>query len=203
MDTDYIDLYYQHRADPTVPVAETFGVLGELVAEGKVRYLGISEASPGHRAWVLAQGDHITAIPGTKRRTYLAQSVAATAIELSPAAVAELSAAVPVRAAAGERYTPLAMAAIQEYHRPTRPANRENSMSSRVTPPRLAAPCLKGPSHGVAATGKVVIVGEDAQDRPSFTTSHSHSGWHPSFTPGPVLRWYWLVRDSPELDELL
>ncbi|MFC9076561.1 aldo/keto reductase [Streptomyces sp. NPDC057062] len=43
--TDRIDLYYQHRVDPDVPAAETFGALGELVAEGKVRYLGISEAS--------------------------------------------------------------------------------------------------------------------------------------------------------------
>ncbi|MFF3257239.1 aldo/keto reductase [Actinacidiphila glaucinigra] len=43
--TDRIDLYYQHRVDPNVPAAETFGALGELVAEGKVRYLGISEAS--------------------------------------------------------------------------------------------------------------------------------------------------------------
>jgi len=40
-----IDLYYQHRVDPSVPVEETFGALGELVAAGKVRYLGISEAS--------------------------------------------------------------------------------------------------------------------------------------------------------------
>ncbi|MFI6086236.1 aldo/keto reductase [Streptomyces sp. NPDC051217] len=43
--TDRIDLYYQHRVDPDVPVSETFGALGELVAEGKVLYLGISEAS--------------------------------------------------------------------------------------------------------------------------------------------------------------
>ena len=43
--TDRIDVYYQHRVDPNVPAAETFGALGELVAEGKVRYLGISEAS--------------------------------------------------------------------------------------------------------------------------------------------------------------
>jgi aryl-alcohol dehydrogenase-like predicted oxidoreductase len=41
-----IDLYYQHRVDPAVPPEETFGALGELVAEGKVRHLGISEASP-------------------------------------------------------------------------------------------------------------------------------------------------------------
>lgn len=43
---DVIDLYYQHRVDPDVPVEETFGALGELVAAGKLRYLGISEASP-------------------------------------------------------------------------------------------------------------------------------------------------------------
>jgi aryl-alcohol dehydrogenase-like predicted oxidoreductase len=42
---DHIDLYYQHRVDPAVPVEETFGALAELVAAGKVRYLGISEAS--------------------------------------------------------------------------------------------------------------------------------------------------------------
>lgn len=43
--TDYIDLYYQHRIDRSVPVEETWGALSELVAEGKVRYLGLSEAS--------------------------------------------------------------------------------------------------------------------------------------------------------------
>ncbi|WP_248961517.1 aldo/keto reductase [Sphaerisporangium perillae] len=43
---DHIDLYYQHRVDPDVPVEETFGALSDLVAEGKVRYLGISEAAP-------------------------------------------------------------------------------------------------------------------------------------------------------------
>ena len=43
---EVIDLYYQHRVDPQVPVEETFGALGELVAAGKLRYLGISEAAP-------------------------------------------------------------------------------------------------------------------------------------------------------------
>ena len=43
---DHIDLYYQHRVDTTVPVEETWGAMGELVAAGKVRYLGISEAAP-------------------------------------------------------------------------------------------------------------------------------------------------------------
>ncbi len=43
--TDYIDLYYQHRADLDVPIEETVGEMAALVAEGKVRYLGLSEAS--------------------------------------------------------------------------------------------------------------------------------------------------------------
>ena len=44
--TDHVDLYYQHRVDPDVPIEETWGALGELVDAGKVRYLGISEAAP-------------------------------------------------------------------------------------------------------------------------------------------------------------
>ncbi|WP_433260643.1 aldo/keto reductase [Actinosynnema sp. CS-041913] len=43
---DHIDLYYQHRVDPDVPVAETWGAMAELVAAGKARFLGISEAAP-------------------------------------------------------------------------------------------------------------------------------------------------------------
>ena len=43
--TDHIDIYYQHRADENVPIEETVGAMAELVAEGKVRYLGLSEAS--------------------------------------------------------------------------------------------------------------------------------------------------------------
>jgi aryl-alcohol dehydrogenase-like predicted oxidoreductase len=43
---DHIDLYYLHRVDPETPIEETIGAMGELVAEGKVRFLGISEASP-------------------------------------------------------------------------------------------------------------------------------------------------------------
>jgi aryl-alcohol dehydrogenase-like predicted oxidoreductase len=44
--TDHIDLYYQHRVDPTVPIEETVGAMAELVQAGKVRYLGLSEAGP-------------------------------------------------------------------------------------------------------------------------------------------------------------
>jgi len=44
--TDHVDLYYQHRIDPQTPIEETVGALAELVSEGKVRYIGLSEASP-------------------------------------------------------------------------------------------------------------------------------------------------------------
>ena len=44
--TDYIDLYYQHRVDPTVPIEETVGAMAELVSQGKVRTIGLSEAAP-------------------------------------------------------------------------------------------------------------------------------------------------------------
>ncbi|WP_437115083.1 aldo/keto reductase [Streptomyces flaveolus] len=213
--TDRIDLYYQHRVDPRVPVAETFGALGELVAEGKVRYLGISEASaqtirsahaaaplsavqteyslftrtvetngvldtvrelgigfvayaplgrgfltgrlrsldelpendwrrtaprfsgenfahnlaltdrvraiadkavvtPGQvaLAWVLAQG--VTAIPGTKRRSYLEENVAAAALTLDAHMLSELSEVIQSEEVVGERYVSEAMKAIQE-----------------------------------------------------------------------------------------
>ncbi|MEV7991263.1 aldo/keto reductase [Streptomyces sp. NPDC086077] len=213
--TDLVDLYYLHRVDPDVPVAETFGALGELVAEGKVRYLGISEASadtiraahaaaplsavqteyslftrtvetngvldtvrelgigfvayaplgrgfltgrlrsldelseqdwrrtaprfsdenfahnlaladrvrkiaervgvtPGQLAlaWVLAQG--ATAIPGTKRRSYLEENVAAAALTLDADTLSELEEAIPAVEVAGERYYSEAMTSIQE-----------------------------------------------------------------------------------------
>src|ERR1700754_3239723 len=44
--TDHVDLYYQHRVDPTVPIEDTVGAMAEFVAEGKVRHLGLSEAAP-------------------------------------------------------------------------------------------------------------------------------------------------------------
>ena len=46
LDTDYVDLYYQHRVDPKTPIEETVGALAELVIEGKVRHIGLSEAAP-------------------------------------------------------------------------------------------------------------------------------------------------------------
>jgi aryl-alcohol dehydrogenase-like predicted oxidoreductase len=47
LSTDYIDLYYQHRVDPKTPIEETVGAMAGLVKEGKVRYIGLSEAAPG------------------------------------------------------------------------------------------------------------------------------------------------------------
>src|SRR5436309_3028109 len=44
--TDHVDLYYQHRVDPDTPIEETVGAMAELITEGKVRYLGLSEAGP-------------------------------------------------------------------------------------------------------------------------------------------------------------
>ena len=45
LNTDYIDLFYQHRVDPGIPIEEVAGTMGELVEQGKVRYIGLSEAS--------------------------------------------------------------------------------------------------------------------------------------------------------------
>jgi aryl-alcohol dehydrogenase-like predicted oxidoreductase len=204
--TDYIDLYYQHRVDPDVPIEETVGAMAELVDAGKVRFLGLSEAAPetircAHAvhpitalqteyslwsrdpedeilatvrelgigfvaysplgrgfltgqitspedfepddfrrsnprfqgenfarnlelvdrvkeiaadkdctagqlalAWVLAQGDDIVPIPGTKRRSYLEQNAEATEISLSDSELEAIDEAAPRGAASGDRY---------------------------------------------------------------------------------------------------
>ena len=64
-------------------------------------------------AWVLAQGDDLVPIPGTKRRTYLEENVRATELKLDAATLAELAAVFPPGAAAGERYPASMMAALQ------------------------------------------------------------------------------------------
>jgi len=212
---DSIDLYYQHRVDPETPIEDTVGAMSELVKAGKVKYLGLSEASPAtirrahkvhpitalqteyslwerhveaevlpvvrelgigfvpysplgrgfltgaitkrsdlsstdarvlrfprfdgeafdknqmlvHRvraiadrrgvtpgqlalAWVLAKGEDLVPIPGTKRRKYLEENVAAAEIQLSEDEVAELEAAVPQSEIVGERYAAGNMKAI-------------------------------------------------------------------------------------------
>ncbi len=212
--TDHIDLLYQHRIDPKVPVEEIAGTVGQLVKEGKVRYFGLSEAgvanirkahavhpvtalqseyslwernlesdiipvlrelgiglvpfSPLGRgfltgavqraedlpkddfrhddpryqganfdanvaaarqvreiaeslgatagqvalAWVLAQGDDIVPIPGTKRRKWLEENVAAASLKLSAEVVAQLSAALAPDRIAGQRYSAERMAMV-------------------------------------------------------------------------------------------
>ncbi|ALD20756.1 aldo/keto reductase [Hymenobacter sp. DG25A] len=204
--TDYIDLYYQHRVDPSTPIEETVGAMAELVKEGKVRFLGLSEAAPdtvrrAHAvhpitalqseyslwsrdpedgvlqtcrelgigfvpysplgrgfltgqiqkfddlaaddyrrftprfqgenfqrnldlvarikdmatekgctpgqlalAWVLAQGNDIVPIPGTKRVEYLEENVGALDVQLSPEDLQAINAIAPQGAAAGSRY---------------------------------------------------------------------------------------------------
>lgn len=211
---EVIDLYYQHRVDPGTPIEETVGAMAELVKEGKVRCLGLSEASPrtverAHRvhpitalqteyslwtrdvedeilptvrrlgigfvpysplgrgfltgrfkdqqslpegdyrrntprfqgenfdrnlallkavetlaaekgatagrialAWVMAQGDDIVPIPGTKRRRYLEENAGAEQISLTVTDLRRLAAAFPRGVAAGERYIPASMKAI-------------------------------------------------------------------------------------------
>ena len=208
---DVIDLYYQHRVDPNTPIEETVGAMAELVSQGKVRHLGLSEAAaktierahkvhpitalqteyslwsrdveeeilpairklgiglvpysplgrgfltgrfkstddldakdyrratprfqgenleanlgllsavetlaaekgvkPGQvaLAWVLAQGKDIVPIPGTKRRTYLEENVAAVEVTLSNAEIEKLSNAIPRGAASGDRYVATSM----------------------------------------------------------------------------------------------
>ncbi len=203
---DHIDLYYQHRVDQDVPIEETVGAMASLVEAGKVRYLGLSEASPetirrGHAvhpiaalqseyslwtrdpedeliptlrelgigfiaysplgrgfltgrfktpddvpeddfrrsnprfqgqnfnrnlelvdrvneiaaehdctsgqlalAWVLHQGQDIVPIPGTKRRSYLEENVAATGVQLTEEDLRRIDEAAPAGATAGERY---------------------------------------------------------------------------------------------------
>jgi aryl-alcohol dehydrogenase-like predicted oxidoreductase len=212
--TDHIDLLYQHRIDPAVPIEEVAGTVGELVAEGKVRFFGLSEAGaanirrahaihpvsalqseyslwernleediipvlrelgiglvpfcplgrgfltgdvrraedypegdyrrtdpryqsenydvnvkaarmvgdiatakqvkPGQiaLAWLLQKGGDIVPIPGTKRRTYLEENVAAAAIHLDPAEVATLDDALAPAKVSGKRYPDWIMATI-------------------------------------------------------------------------------------------
>ena len=210
---EVIDLYYQHRVDPGVPIEETVGAMARLIEQGKVRFLGLSEAAPetirrahathpiaavqteysllyreeaeatravtaalgigfvayaplgrgfltgaiqefaqvdGRRAahprfqeanfaanralvaaveaiaaelgctpaqltlaWVLAQGEDVVAIPGTRYLPRLEENLGALPLRLDPAVVARLSAAVPVGAAAGTRYPAGAMRAVQ------------------------------------------------------------------------------------------
>jgi aryl-alcohol dehydrogenase-like predicted oxidoreductase len=209
-----IDLYYQHRIDPTTPIEDTIGALAQLVKAGKIRYIGLSEASSAtleraHRvhpitalqseyslwsrdpevdvlatcrklgigfvaysplgrgfltgeitkpddfaaddyrrssprfqgdnfsknrllvdnvadlaqqkgctagqlalAWVLAQGNDIVPIPGTKRRRYLEQNIQAAQLQLTAAELADIDAVFPVGAVTGLRYAEASMKTV-------------------------------------------------------------------------------------------
>ena len=65
-------------------------------------------------AWVMAKGDDLVPIPGTKRRKYLEENVAAVAVQLTPAEVSELETAVPPDAVAGGRYSDASMKTIDQ-----------------------------------------------------------------------------------------
>ncbi|KLU85160.1 hypothetical protein MAPG_04190 [Magnaporthiopsis poae ATCC 64411] len=109
---DHVDLYYVHRLTKEVPIEKTVEAMAELVKEGKVRHLGLSECSSSSLrrahavhpiaavqemarakgctaaqltlAWLLAQGDDIIPIPGTKRIKLLEENTAAVHVKLSP-----------------------------------------------------------------------------------------------------------------------
>jgi aryl-alcohol dehydrogenase-like predicted oxidoreductase len=71
--TDHVDLYYQHRVDPNTPIEETVGAVAELIAEGKVRHIGLSEASPAtdprHQAGGPRRREHRRRQHRAQRRT--------------------------------------------------------------------------------------------------------------------------------------
>jgi aryl-alcohol dehydrogenase-like predicted oxidoreductase len=94
-------------------VGEAFDKNMALV--GRIREIAAKKgATPGQLAlaWVLAKGEDVVPIPGTKRRKYLEENAAAVDIRLTPDEVAELEAVVPVEAIAGDRYAPAQMKAI-------------------------------------------------------------------------------------------
>ena len=164
--TDHIDLLYQHRVDPDVPIEDVAGTVKDLIAAGKVRFFGLSEAGVANirrahvvypvsalqseyslwernlaavttltelarskdisvgqlaLAWLLAQGDDIVPIPGTKRVSYLEENAAADAVTLSPEHLATLDA---LDAPAGDRYADMSSVpgslAPPRGHRPER-----------------------------------------------------------------------------------
>lgn len=122
--TDVIDPYYMHRVDPNTPIEETTGGMAELVAAGKVRYVGLVAYSPIGRgllsgsirdaahmdpddprrvAWVTAQGS--VPIPGTKRRGFLTENAAAAEIVLTGDELSALASAVTPDPVRGARYS--------------------------------------------------------------------------------------------------
>src|SRR6266571_4565311 len=125
-----IDIYGLHRVDPKVPIEDTVGAMKKLVDQGKVRRRDHPRFNPdnlkrnlallqplesiaaAHKvtpaqvalAWMLAQGQDVVPIPGTKRRIYLEQNAAAAGLALSAAEIAQLAKMFPPGVASGTRY---------------------------------------------------------------------------------------------------
>jgi aryl-alcohol dehydrogenase-like predicted oxidoreductase len=130
--TDYIDLLYQHRIDPAVPIEEVAGTVGDLVKQGKVRFFGLSEAGVANirRAHAVhpvsalqseyslwernLEPDVIPVLRelGTKRRKYLEENVAAETVQLDPAQMKVLDDALAPGKVSGKRYADWIMATI-------------------------------------------------------------------------------------------
>jgi aryl-alcohol dehydrogenase-like predicted oxidoreductase len=91
-----IDLYYQHRPDPDVPVEESVGAMKELVAEGKVRFIGLSEFSTEQ-----IRAAH--AVPGTRRIERLKENLGAWKVRFTTEELAEIRSR-PPQETAGSRY---------------------------------------------------------------------------------------------------
>jgi aryl-alcohol dehydrogenase-like predicted oxidoreductase len=83
--TDVIDLYYQHRVDPDVPIEEVAGAVRDLIQEGKVKHFGLSEA-------------------GTRKLERLVENIGAVAIELTPDDLREIESAASQITVQGARY---------------------------------------------------------------------------------------------------
>ena len=100
-----IDLLYQHRVDPSVPIEDTVGAMADLVKEGKVRALGLSEAS----AKTIRRAHAVHPIAAIQSEYSLWSREPEAEISLSAKDLAEIEAASPVTAVAGARYTDAAL----------------------------------------------------------------------------------------------
>src|SRR5436190_124121 len=118
--TDHVDVYYQHRIDPNVPVEESVGAMAELVAEGKVRHIGLSEAAPDTLrraaavhpiAAVQTEYSLWTRDPEAEvLRTYLEENWGALDVELTQDDLERIEAELP--APAGDRYDAAGMTTV-------------------------------------------------------------------------------------------
>lgn len=123
--TDYIDLLYQHRVDPDVPIEDVAGAVKDLIAEGKVKHFGLSalqanqglvvlirqiaaqkQATPAQiaLAWLLAQAPWIVPIPGTTKLSRLEENLGGADITLDASELKAIDSALAQIRIEGERY---------------------------------------------------------------------------------------------------